>query len=1329
MPDPYAIFDSNYARMFAARQPRTQDLLPQINPADEKSTVGWMMEQGLGGLGYLGSVLDKTFGGRGIRGALGGHPEELASILPFSDTLGITDPRNEVSGRDLLANAGLATQRQPDEPFNWQDDLLGMAAEMALDPSTYLSLGLTGAGKAAAKTRSLAGGFGAQMRAGQRGLTANLPLLGGNLELLSGSNVLDAASGLRSAATIPTRGLDYVANAIGGVTPLAGAQRRLYENLGEPIGRSLNRWFAPPVKSAGSAQGQELGRYATGIENSLEYQRGGNYAQNLLDVQDIAGKGADPTRVENILRSLQAKIEDADPGLLLPERKAQATKDAAQAISEYHLPGDPLYSENAKNLRDWQAGTDILNPTNETLYGNVVKPADKAWIEGKLANGLPIPTDTGNVQLLHGARDLINSGQVPGYDPIANAWNFSHTPEQIKADKSVLAAELAKDPTLSGIPGSDQFLKDWIKDPTTGLSSLAHPQFGAAAQQAVQKLPKIPYGGEISRAIDGAVQKFEAPKGAQGYLKWAEKNLDPDELVKFDGLVDKTKERFLQFHELAKSLGVRTSELKDSFIDYNFRQMTQFPKGDPRAKAVGVKAYARDLKASTEAYFARESDFKNVPQGTSTLNEWSVDPRLSGEKRTLQDDEVEKLLREQITGMEFPAKGNPAWDQAKSLSNWLKELPEHHAGTESKTGWIVAKHDDPAIVGRPDVSGSIELRIKIPEGKTAEDIAKEHSLAPGWVEERQRPTVPFFKADLPQLLLQREKGMNAVETAARTAYEAAGRYSQPVKELETAGKEAMNLKDFAQKMNLMGADDRGSIFAQKVLGKEHMAKLDAAEKVTLDDIKHLGLDQKTADDLFNFNKAFQTPAVMKPVLDFYDKMSDIMKTYLTRPFLSFHTRNFASNLFNTWRSAGVEGLNPVTGKGVLDFLRGGGDNLVQGVSKEELWKELVAGRIAFRPNSSMEADFLGKAGEVVQQGARMPEATGRTLLGDVGARIKQAGAEIKANPKEALNPLNTKNSLIDLMSEGGQHIEDFGRVNHYVTLRKQGWAPEAASNEVLKYQIDYSKVLTDTERAVFRRLFPWLSFSKGTLPVVLEDLVSQPGKITGTVRATTGGRPQGEFVPTYIGEGAALPLGQNEDGTQRYLSSFGLPIEDESIKLLGSLLKGDLGRAGEIGLGATFPWVKSPLELIFNKQLYSGRPLEDLKPYQFADLGGLLNEKQARVLTEIAANTPASRTLSTINKLTDERKSPMDQLLALGTGAKLTDVDVERAFNAAATKQLGEQLIGQPGVRRHESVYVPTDKIPMLSPEDQLKYRLLLDYEEKMRKAAEQRQKAAGLAR
>lgn len=109
------------------------------------STIGGGL---LHGLGYAGELLDKL-GGRAIRGGvLGGKPRELLSIIPLSDTLEITDPRDKVSGAELLDV----------DPSTTSGFLSGLALEIATDPASLVlpPLGSMGKfGKAAAKIGAL----------------------------------------------------------------------------------------------------------------------------------------------------------------------------------------------------------------------------------------------------------------------------------------------------------------------------------------------------------------------------------------------------------------------------------------------------------------------------------------------------------------------------------------------------------------------------------------------------------------------------------------------------------------------------------------------------------------------------------------------------------------------------------------------------------------------------------------------------------------------------------------------------------------------------------------------------------------------------------------------------------------------------------------------------------------------------------------------------------------------------------------------------------------------------------------------------------------------
>ena len=124
-------------------------------------------------LGNLGDSLEKP--GRFVKAAvsavgsglgLNAPPDrsEALSFLPFSDSLGLTDPRNATKGSALSSQwTGLA-------PDAWQNQILGFGMDVGLDPTTYMGAGL---GKAAGKGLGAAAERAAMARGPGYSTTAN----------------------------------------------------------------------------------------------------------------------------------------------------------------------------------------------------------------------------------------------------------------------------------------------------------------------------------------------------------------------------------------------------------------------------------------------------------------------------------------------------------------------------------------------------------------------------------------------------------------------------------------------------------------------------------------------------------------------------------------------------------------------------------------------------------------------------------------------------------------------------------------------------------------------------------------------------------------------------------------------------------------------------------------------------------------------------------------------------------------------------------------------------------------------------------------------------
>jgi hypothetical protein len=134
---PFGIGDEPAAQPFSLPNPflqkRRDPQFPLLPMQEQESLLAKIGQGATSGLGYLGEVLNKP--GRAIRGLLGGNPRDALAILPFSDTLHITNPDNQVSGKDLLAKLGIL---KPNDD-TWLGTLAGVGTEIATDPLTYIN--------------------------------------------------------------------------------------------------------------------------------------------------------------------------------------------------------------------------------------------------------------------------------------------------------------------------------------------------------------------------------------------------------------------------------------------------------------------------------------------------------------------------------------------------------------------------------------------------------------------------------------------------------------------------------------------------------------------------------------------------------------------------------------------------------------------------------------------------------------------------------------------------------------------------------------------------------------------------------------------------------------------------------------------------------------------------------------------------------------------------------------------------------------------------------------------------------------------------------------
>lgn len=711
------------------------------------------------------------------------------------------------------------------------------------------------------------------------------------------------------------------------------------------------------------------------------------------------------------------------------------------------------------------------------------------------------------------------------------------------------------------------------------------------------------------------------------------------------------------------------------------------------AEGAFARRQGTGMGGASEFQMDREQILKGFPGGTAQVNELSKDPDLLGAARLLDQTGATQKVLSGLLDLPIGKIGqvplnHPAYKQAASVADYLHSLPPE--------------------IGHPLIA---KTQLGNVYGTNGQGL---------------------FNMDLVGNVKHREIDAVRNIASAKTTMDAIGRpgFVRPAADLAAEGQQFVRLPEFMDAMRLAGTDANGIKIAHAKAAQ--MLGIPVAD---MEKLKDFAIPMDIATDLGRIGKAWSTPSSLQPVVQAWDNTVNWFKRNLTVPFPAFHTRNLMSGIFNMWRDGGGAGaVSNDAGNAMLGMIRGKtltpevAAKLYPGMSigqaSNEALKELIGGQIAFT-RSGQAADRLnpgvgrGVMAEDVPQLASQARPISEDIGGFLGTFKPEAG-------KRAYNPFNTETFAPTIAGEKlGNAVEDWIRGSHYLAKRLQGSAPEDALASVLKYQIDYGKS-TEFEKNVMKRIMPWYSYSRGNLPPILEDLADNPAKLLGVVRGVTGSRENGEFVPPWIAEGAATPLPGAPEGSKRFVSSFGLPVEDELVKMVGSALHGDGSRVAQQAFGMSIPFAKIPAEVATGTQMYSGRKLEELRPYEFATLGGLVPEDTARKASQVIANTPASRLVGSIDKFIDTRKDAGATALNTLTGTRITDVDLERTKAAAAMQLLKEQLLGHPGIKSHQDIYAPKDQRGNVAPNDLMMLDLLKEIEQRATQRAQRAKMGLG---
>ncbi len=298
-------------------------------------------------------------------------------------------------------------------------------------------------------------------------------------------------------------------------------------------------------------------------------------------------------------------------------------------------------------------------------------------------------------------------------------------------------------------------------------------------------------------------------------------------------------------------------------------------------------------------------------------------------------------------------------------------------------------------------------------------------------------------------------------------------------------------------------------------------------------------------------KKLVNPDEVSKVIETYDKVQNLWKTSATYWNVPFHTRNAISNM---WQNSLAGVNNPTHYKDAMRIQMGSNLNPSDTAILKEYQKQGL--------------DKVGHLSGDIEQSIQSQIMTTMDLI-----KAKKPG--------QALNKVSGK---------VGDFVETNAKLAHFIAKRKEGLSPFDAGQSVKKYLFDYED-LTRLEKDVFKRVFPFYTFTRKNIPLQFEALIKNPARQTKLIKAknnveilagddnTTG------ILPEWLKDAAPIYVGR-KDGKVRY------------IKLEGFFPVADLNKLSDPAkqlLSLASPLIKAPTEQALNYNFFFGKPITEQK--------------------------------------------------------------------------------------------------------------------------------------
>lgn len=1187
-------------------------------------------------LAWLAQTIDKP--GRAIRGLLAGQPSELLNLVPFSDTLGITDPNQSVTGRDLLRKMGMADQED-----TWGNFFGGLGTEILLDPLNALSLGtksaLTATGRELAKAGTLGKTAAERLATKEAGLIGvRTPFWWDAVGMPRGSTpFLTGDSGQAVLNKLGQVG-DWMTDKIPGVSNL----RSMFQY---GAGFTGNKQYVPiAARTTGLAEQAAKDSASEALTNLFGISE---RARNYLDELKVPGPLAEDAWSRAVTQAAEGGHPESFfvPGINNPELNTTLQQLAGEAA--------PHIQQTQNYLRDLATANNV--PINE---------AKQIWGDYLHRRAITGSRQIRSQQEARTFADEILTGGSRQIDDLVKLRELSATPTGVQEGNAFIAG-IARNPNMPA-----GFVEKRISQVADQLATNAK-----AHRDSVYEAGKALEGLDPKTFTPEQLQAYTSYQNIKKHLPWYEKEVTEDVLQEF-------KPQPQDYVSPAPS-GAAPKEVTILDLLGNWKNL----KKADRQEVVGFasKMGLENDRMLNEA-FTHQQILKSAKKygvlGDEPFQDLIEQIGKEEGRRLLTLKDIEPL--QNISANYFQMVTDVAQSK-NAVSDILEKLGQGKGWDkygEAITGIMSRKlEENPGLLeqlSKPaavpvaqEVGSPLFTKNTVTKKVIEQDPAK--LLSDFNIEKKAKETAQALANLDPEVaaaargLYKPDPLLNLTEYVSNLAPQI-GTGTSVVKTLAQEAKPLSQFKD---------VKDLGKYVTleQAVRDTGGPGQTYATLKALLPEDAKLTELYVPRDLVSDLGREMAGPKGLNKIGLNLDPYLTSLRSFLTVIAPPYHARN----LWEGFIQSGMHGGLSAEGyKDAFQYLRGGITDAAKAKELGQYAAEAYGSGAVFRGQA---IEYMGKPVVKEEQRAIAP------WVKQEGKGIKEQSVDFlkKFKPEEGqsyFTPNPANNPLVQRGMDVHVGVDNLNRFAQFVTLRRQGYGVEAARDLVMQAQLDYGK-LTPFERNVMRNVIPFYAFSKANLGR-LATQAGNPGPLSTMIRTIGEAGEQGT-VPGYVSPGGAIPVPGAEDGKQRYISGFSLPVEDEAFLSLAALASGNIRGAFQRGMSAANPLTKLAATLATGQQIFSGRPLDELQANPLLSLGGLVPNQAAVYAGEALGATPLGRLLTMGNAAVASKDQNI--LLKLLTGVRTTDVDPQMANRLAAQDAVTNMLKATGMVKSREIVY------------------------------------------